>query len=146
MPPPPSRSRRPPGAPRGRAAGGKADHWRMFNARSETVDTLGVFARLLRSRRCAVPLDGFYEWQDDEFKHGGVNKKQPYYVHVRAGKPMWVAGLHTECADGGASEAPLQSFTLITKASAPRLSWLHDRVPNAGLEHPREPDPHTLRR
>ena len=113
------------------SAGGKADHWRMFNARSETVDTLGVFSRLLRNSRCAIPLDGFYEWQDDEFKHSGVNKKQPYYVHIQAGKPMWVAGLHTECADAALGR-PLRSFTLITKASAPRLAWLHDRVSNTG--------------
>jgi len=44
------------------------NHWKMFNARSETVDTLGVFKRLLGRGRCVMPLDGFYEWADDEFK------------------------------------------------------------------------------
>ena len=45
--------------------------------------------------------DGFFEWQEDEFKHGGVKQKQPYYVHAGVGHPMWVAGLFTECASDG---------------------------------------------
>ena len=41
--------------------GGKADPWRMFNARSEGVTTSPVFRRLVGTRRCVVLLDGFYE-------------------------------------------------------------------------------------
>lgn len=41
-------------------AGEKLDHYRMFNARSETVDTKPVFSRLISRQRCAVLLDGFY--------------------------------------------------------------------------------------
>lgn len=40
----------------------------MFNARSETVDVLGVFKRLLGHGRCVLPVDGFYEWTPDEFR------------------------------------------------------------------------------
>mmetsp|Transcript_29962 Transcript_29962/g.95495 ORF Transcript_29962/g.95495 Transcript_29962/m.95495 type:complete len:175 (-) Transcript_29962:45-569(-) len=43
-------------------------HWKMFNARSETVDVLGVFKRLLGHGRCVLPVDGFYEWTPDEFR------------------------------------------------------------------------------
>ena len=73
--------------------GSKPDFWRMFNARCETVDSLASFRRLLGRRRCAVPLSGWYEWTDDEFKE--VKTKQPYYVgrEGEAEAPLWAAGL-----------------------------------------------------
>lgn len=96
------------------------DHWKMFNARSETLDRLAVFRRLLAAKRCAVLIDGFFEWTDDELKGA---KKQPYYVHRRSG-PLWLAGLYD--ADDG-----LETFTLITRDVDPTLAWLHDRQPVA---------------
>ena len=35
----------------------------QFNARSETVAEKSIFSRLLKGRRCLVPLQGFYEWR-----------------------------------------------------------------------------------
>lgn len=114
----------------------KADHWRMFNARKETIDKLSVFARLLPSHRCAVPLDGFYEWSEDELRHGGVRQKQPWYVHRSSSECMWLAGLYTQCVDS-ASGTVVTSFTLITQDGTSKLAWLHDRMPvilnDAGL-------------
>lgn len=33
---------------------------RMFNARCETIDTSPVFRRLVNSKRCVVPFEGFF--------------------------------------------------------------------------------------
>lgn len=41
----------------------KPDYFRMFNARSESVLEKPVFSRLMRSCRCIVLLNGFYEWK-----------------------------------------------------------------------------------
>ena len=116
------------------------DFWRMFNARSETLHTSPVFRRLLRSRRCAVPFDGFWEWTDDEMKAAKA-AKQPWYVHRKTkGEPLWLAGLYdrhdpfgpvgsVDC-DGKVYEgAELETFTLVTMDVDKKLAWLHDRQP-----------------
>ncbi|GBF99465.1 hypothetical protein Rsub_12133 [Raphidocelis subcapitata] len=104
----------------------RPDHFKMFNARSETVASKGVFSRLLPGRRCVVLLNGFYEW-----KAVAGGKKQPYYVHLKSPsggeEPMRMAGLWDEWTDPEGQK--VRSFTMLTTDSAPKLSWLHDRMP-----------------
>ena len=44
----------------------------MINARAETAATQHVFRGALKSRRCLVPADGFYEWQKNLYDETAV--------------------------------------------------------------------------
>jgi putative SOS response-associated peptidase YedK len=59
----------------------------MINARSETADTRPAFRDALKSRRCIVPADGFYEWARTR------TGKQPYCFEVNDGELFAFAGL-----------------------------------------------------
>src|SRR5437763_6777065 len=60
---------------------------KMINARAETLAEKPSFKRLLRSKRCLIVADGFYEWKKE---HGG---KTPMYITLKSGSPFAFAGL-----------------------------------------------------
>ncbi len=49
--------------------------YKTFNARSESIDKKPSFSSPVRSRRCIIPLKGFFEWQ-----HAG-KRKIPWYIY-----------------------------------------------------------------
>jgi putative SOS response-associated peptidase YedK len=59
----------------------------MINTRSETAATKPAFRDALKSRRCLIPADAFYEW-----KRIGI-AKQPYCFEVKEGELFAFAGL-----------------------------------------------------
>lgn len=103
---------------------------RAFNARSETVLEKPTFRSAIKSRRCAVPVEGYYEW-----KKLPDGSKQPYFVHRPDGKLITFAGLYEWWKDPDKSDSDpeqwLLSCTILTMASPPEgeLASLHDRLP-----------------
>jgi putative SOS response-associated peptidase YedK len=105
----------------------------MINARAETLAEKPAFRTALRKRRCLIPADGFYEWQQSP--SGSKAKKQPYYIHRPDGAPFAFAGLwelwsqrSTASADSAAS-LTIESCTIVTTAANATLRELHDRMP-----------------
>ncbi|WP_155848483.1 SOS response-associated peptidase [Arthrobacter sp. 35W] len=112
---------------------------RSFNARSETVAEKPSFRAALKARRCAVPVEGYYEWK----KSADGKTKQPYFVHSKDGSLTTFAGLYEWWKDPaqpeGSAEQWLLSCAIITKASPEpdgvegsalaELAGLHDRLP-----------------
>ncbi|KAK9944611.1 hypothetical protein M0R45_010171 [Rubus argutus] len=98
----------------------KPDHYRMFNARSESICEKASFRRLVPKSRCIVAVEGFYEWKDG-------SKKQPYYVHFKDGRPLLFAALYDSWENSEGEK--LYTFTIITTSSSSALGWLHDRMP-----------------
>ncbi|KAL8516549.1 hypothetical protein ACS0TY_014988 [Phlomoides rotata] len=99
----------------------KADHFKMFNARSESIREKASFRRLIPKNRCLVSFEGFYEWKKDG------SRKQPYYIHFKDGRPLVFAALFDSWKSSEGEV--LYTFTIITTKSSSSLEWLHDRMP-----------------
>jgi putative SOS response-associated peptidase YedK len=110
----------------------------LINARAESVAEKPTFRHALRRRRCLVPADGFYEWQQTP----GVTtrgKKQPHLIHRRDDGVLAFAGLWDswieknpkQASRGPGQREPLriESCTIVTTAANATLAPLHDRMP-----------------
>jgi len=94
---------------------------RMINARGETVAEKPSFRSAVKSRRCLVPADGFYEW----VRTG--DGKQPHYIHFSDGRVFAFAGLWERWNKG--EGGPLETCTIITTTPNALIADLHDRMP-----------------
>jgi putative SOS response-associated peptidase YedK len=93
----------------------------QINARSETAAEKPAFRAAFRRRRCLIPADGFYEWQNVE---GG---KQPYWISRTDGAPFVFAGLWETRGDRHGGE--IVSFAILTTAAAENIRPIHHRMP-----------------
>lgn len=87
----------------------------VSNARIESAAEKNLFRDAWRSRRCLVPVEGWYEWQAL-----GGGRKQPYFFSLHSGEPVLLAGLWTGSA-----------FVLLTAATHGALAAVHSRRPVA---------------
>ena len=100
----------------------------LINARGESVIDKPAFRAAMKRRRCLIPADGFYEWK------AVAGRKQPYFVRLKAGGPMALAGLW-ECWTGPNGEE-LETAAIVTTDANAKLAR-HPR-PHAGdLSRPR---------
>uniref|UniRef100_A0A7N2MLC0 Embryonic stem cell-specific 5-hydroxymethylcytosine-binding protein n=1 Tax=Quercus lobata TaxID=97700 RepID=A0A7N2MLC0_QUELO len=89
----------------------------LFNARFESINEKASFCRLIPKNRCLVAVEGFYEWKKDG------QKKQPYYIHFKDGRPLVFAALY-DAWENSEGEI-LYTFTILTTSSSSALQWLH---------------------
>lgn len=114
----------------------------LINARSETVLQLPTFRRLLfhrlGSRRCAVPITGFFEWHRSA--PPGKPILTPYLVTRTSVSPAvaYLAGLYDDAAPpstvqgqegGDVTPRAYDAFVILTIAAVPEMRWLHARQP-----------------
>jgi putative SOS response-associated peptidase YedK len=99
---------------------------RLFNARAETVAEKPSFRSAYARRTCAIPVDGFYEWD-----HRPGKDRQPHYFSRADGAPMVLAGLYEFWRDPAAPEGTeaLRTCTVITTEPSADMDGLHDRMP-----------------
>jgi putative SOS response-associated peptidase YedK len=93
----------------------------MINARSETAHEKPAFRDALKSRRCLIPADGFYEWVRT------TKPKQPYCFEVNDGELFAFAGLW----EGWKSPngAWIKTCSILTTTPNAVTSAVHDRMP-----------------
>ncbi len=92
-----------------------------INARSETAATKPAFRDALKSRRCLIPADGFYEWM----RTGKA--KLPYCFEVNDGELLAFAGLWDRWKDPSGNW--VRTCTILTTTPNPVTSVVHDRMP-----------------
>jgi putative SOS response-associated peptidase YedK len=94
---------------------------RMINARSETAAAKPAFCDALKSRRCLVPADAFYEWS----RTGKA--KQPYCFEVNEGELFAFAGLWDRWKNQSGSW--VETCSILTTTPNAVASAVHDRMP-----------------
>ena len=93
---------------------------KMINARAETITEKASFRTPLFSRRCLVPADGFYEWQQDA-------GKQPYRIFVKSNTLFAMAGLWERWKSPEGEM--VESFNIITTEANEFMKPIHNRMP-----------------
>lgn len=97
---------------------------RMINARAETIATSPAFRGSVRSRRCLVPADGFYEWRRLPDGH-----RQPFFITRADGAPLAFAGLWSAWREPGADGPSLRTCAIVTTTPNELLAQVHNRMP-----------------
>lgn len=94
----------------------------MINARAETAASKAAFKKPLRSKRCLIPADGFYEWK--KIEGGG---KQPMRIVLKNRGLFSMAGLYeTWTAPDGTK---VNSCAILTTTPNELMAPIHDRMP-----------------
>jgi putative SOS response-associated peptidase YedK len=94
---------------------------RMINARVETAATKPAFRDAMKSRRCLIPADGFYEWVRT------AKAKQPYCFEVNEGQLFAFAGIWDRWKD--TSGKLVETCSILTTTPNAVTSPVHDRMP-----------------
>lgn len=113
---------------------GLVPHWaedpsvgpRMINARAESAATKPAFRTALATRRCLLPADGWFEWQQQPA--ATRSRKQPYFITPADGSVVALAGLWATWRPAGHDGQLVSCAVLTTEAVGP-LAGIHDRMP-----------------
>jgi putative SOS response-associated peptidase YedK len=93
-----------------------------INARAEEVASKALYREAFKKRRCLIPADAFYEWQQT-----GVKAKQPFAFALASGEPYAFAGLWERWKPREGD--PLETFTILTTDPNELAERVHNRMP-----------------
>lgn len=93
----------------------------LNNARAESLTEKPAFKSAWKARRCIVPADGYYEWDEK------VQPRQPHYFSRADGGLLALAGLW-ETWRSPEGEI-IDSFAVVTRDANEATIPVHDRMP-----------------
>jgi putative SOS response-associated peptidase YedK len=93
--------------------------YKTFNARAETIDKKPSFSSAFRSRRCIIPVKGFFEWQ-----HAG-KVRIPWYICHYDDEILSLAGLFEEWTESSTGRI-LSTFSVITTEANEMMAEIHN--------------------
>jgi putative SOS response-associated peptidase YedK len=91
-----------------------------INARAETVFDTPPFRTAIRRRRCLLPANGFYEWQE---RPGG---RQPWHIGMLDGSLLALAGIWEYWRRG---DKVLVSCAIVVTDANELVAEIHQRMP-----------------
>ena len=98
----------------------------MLVARSEKIlDDPKSYWYEIKSRRCLIPLNGFYEHKAE----AGFSHKIPYYIHLKHQSTFFVPGLYSvaELEDKVTGKKERRwTFAMITRAANSKMREIHN--------------------
>lgn len=91
---------------------------KTLNARSETIDLKPAFRESFVSRRCLVPVRGFFEWQ-----HIG-GRKIPWYIGLQEEEIFSLAGIWDSWKIKGG--VTVSTFSIVTTRANELMAEIHN--------------------
>jgi putative SOS response-associated peptidase YedK len=112
----------------------------QINARSETIAEKPTFRDSFRTRRCLVPMSGYYEWRTIEEPSDLTDCETPskpvkraVYVTRTNDRPIAIAGLWSSWTDrsqeAGVAPITLKTCCVVTTEATGPLARVHNRMP-----------------
>jgi putative SOS response-associated peptidase YedK len=96
-----------------------------INARVESIAEKPTFKSAFKSRRCLIPVTGYYEWATELGKY---KPKQPFYISHKDKQSLAIAGLY-ETWINPATNSPITTAAIITREAAGIVAPIHHRMP-----------------
>ncbi|MBY9078430.1 SOS response-associated peptidase [Paenibacillus sp. HN-1] len=93
----------------------------LINIRADTLGAKPAFRRLLSSRRCIIPADGFYEWMTTS------SGKQPMRIVMNDGSIFSLAGIYDIWLDEKGDKQA--ACSVVTTEANQLMQEIHHRMP-----------------
>lgn len=93
---------------------------KTLNAVGETVFQKPSFREPIKSRRCLLPVSGFFEWRDE----GGL--KQPYFIKTKTDDLFSLGCVYDRWTDKSTGEV-MQGFSIITTRANELMRHIHNK-------------------
>jgi putative SOS response-associated peptidase YedK len=92
---------------------------KTFNARSDSIYQKPSFTSSLKSKRCLIPVKGFYEWQ-----HVGKDKL-PWYIYSSENEIFSLAGIYNHWTETNTGEV-YSTFSIVTTDANDLMAEIHN--------------------
>ena len=92
---------------------------KTFNARADSIETKPSFSSSFKSKRCIIPVKGFFEWQ-----HVG-KEKIPWYIYNTENEIFTIAGIWSEWVQSSTGGV-LRTFSVITTEANDLMAEIHN--------------------
>ncbi len=98
------------------------------NTRDDSIGPKPMWTRAFKSKRCIVPMNGFFEWK------GSKGNKTPFLIKPKDGGLLGAAGIYSELSLDDDSQ--IKTYSIITTSPNSLMKDIHDRMP--AFLHPTE--------